>query len=208
MASGGMASARIPRLVVFVRAPLAGAVKRRLAAGIGDAAARAVYAGTTRTLLRRVGFDARWRTVLAVTPDEFARRGRFWPTALPHIPQGAGDLGARMARAFRRYPAGPTVIVGSDIPGIEARHVAAAFAALGDADAAIGPAEDGGYWLIGLRHARFARARFTGVRWSTPHALADTLANLRGRRVALLERLADIDDAADLARWRAAAGGR
>lgn len=193
---------------MFVRAPLLGAVKSRLAAGIGAAPARTFYAETTRALLHRVGTDRRWRTVLAVTPDRYSRAGRFWPGALPRVPQGSGDLGIRMAGAFRRYPAGPTVIVGSDVPGIERSHVAEAFAALGDADAVFGPAEDGGYWLIGLRHGQLARGLFTGVRWSTGHALADTLANLRGRRAVMLERLMDVDDAADLTRWRAAAAGR
>jgi uncharacterized protein len=192
------------RLVVFARAPLLGAVKHRLAAGIGPVAAQAFYAGTTRTLLRRVAADGRWRTVLAVTPDRHASAA-FWPASVPRIPQGGGDIGARMGRVFRRYARSPVVIVGSDIPAIRAGHVASAFAALGDADAVLGPAEDGGYWLVGLANGYRAHGLFAGVRWSTEHALADTLGNLRGCRVAMLERLADIDDAADFVRWRDAA---
>jgi glycosyltransferase A (GT-A) superfamily protein (DUF2064 family) len=67
----------------------------------------------------------------------------------------------------------------------------------GRADAVFGPAEDGGYWLGGFGPRRPPRA-FAAVRWSTEHALADTLANCRGRRVALLRRLRDVDTAADL----------
>jgi hypothetical protein len=191
-----------PRLVVFVRAPLLGTVKRRLATGIGAAAARDFYAAASRALLRRVGRDARWRTELWVTPDLYAVSGRFWDPALPRAPQGSGDLARRMTRAFLAGGAGPALIVGSDIPDIAPRHVAAAFRALGAADAVFGPAADGGYWLVGLRQGALARGLFDGVRWSSEHALADTLANLRGKRVAMLETLSDIDDAADLAAWR------
>ena len=68
-----------------------------------------------------------------------------------------------------------------------------------------GPAVDGGYWLVGLRrHPR--RDPFRGVAWSGPQALAETLANLRGVQVAMLETLEDVDDGADYARWRARGG--
>jgi len=76
--------------------------------------------------------------------------------------------------------------------------VAAALRALGRADAAFGPAADGGYWLVGLSPRRPARP-FASVRWSTRHALADTLGNFRRHRVALLRTLHDVDTAAD---WR------
>jgi glycosyltransferase A (GT-A) superfamily protein (DUF2064 family) len=90
------------------------------------------------------------------------------------------------------------VIVGTDIPALGADQVARAFAELGRADWVFGPAEDGGYWLIGARRRPALRLPFAGVRWSTRHALADTLANLRGARPAFLEVLRDVDEAADL----------
>lgn len=186
-------------LIVFVRAPAIGAVKRRLAAGIGPLAARRFYVATTRRLLSRVARDPRWRTTLAVTPDLHARQGRFWPAPLPRFPQGRGDLGQRMVRALGRS-GGPSVLVGSDIPALSERHIAAAFAALGRVDLVFGPATDGGYWLIGVRNRFVLRGLFDGVRWSGPQALADTLANACARRVALLEPLDDVDDTEDLAR--------
>jgi glycosyltransferase A (GT-A) superfamily protein (DUF2064 family) len=67
----------------------------------------------------------------------------------------------------------------------------------------IGPATDGGYWLIGARRRPCLRLPFAGVRWGGPHARADTLAALGGLRVAELGELSDIDSGADLARWRA-----
>ncbi|WP_293205050.1 DUF2064 domain-containing protein, partial [Parvibaculum sp.] len=115
-----------------------------------------------------------------------------------------GDLGHRMGRLFRDLPPGPVVIIGADIPGIERHHIAEAFAALGNHDAAIGPAEDGGYWLIGLKRRPRVAEIFHGVRWSSEHAMKDTLKNIRGQNmsVATLPRLPDIDTGADLAKWR------
>ncbi|HEX9465950.1 MAG TPA: TIGR04282 family arsenosugar biosynthesis glycosyltransferase [Alphaproteobacteria bacterium] len=190
-------------LVIFARAPQRGRVKSRLAEGIGGGAALQFYRRTLATVLRRVGRDRRWRSVLAVTPDHAARSARAWPMKLPLRRQGAGDLGVRMARALRNYPAGPVCIIGADIPDIDAPLVWRAFKALAAADVVFGPAEDGGYWLVGAQSGRRFNF-FGGVRWSTKHALADTRSNLNGRRVALIERLADIDDAAAYRRWRGA----
>jgi hypothetical protein len=193
-------------LVVFLRAPRLGAVKTRLAADIGALAAWRFYRGCTARVLGRVANDARWRTRLAVTPDRFTGAG-FWPDERSRMAQGPGDLGARMARAFGRLPPGPAIIVGSDMPDLDADQINCAFRALGGADAVFGPATDGGYWLIGLARRRPPpRGLFLGVRWSTEHALADTLASLPGHfRIALLEQRADIDDGADYRRWRDAA---
>ncbi len=198
-------------LVIFARAPRLGAVKRRLAADIGDLGASRFYRQTLAGVLRRLGRDRRWRTWLAVTPDRFARAPGMWRAAAgraglpPLLPQGGGDLGARMPRPFDRLPPGPVVIVGCDIPDLNPAHVARAFAALGRHDAVFGPATDGGYWLVGLRRRALAPDLFRGVRWSSELALADTLANLDWRqKVALIERLDDVDDAESYRRWRAA----
>lgn len=183
-------------LVVFVKAPRLGQVKSRLAAGIGALAALRFYRWTTARVLRRLGQDPRWRTLIAVTPSR-ALREPFWDSRVSRLDQGPGDLGHRMARVFRTLPPGPVVIVGSDIPELAPSHVAAAFRALGSRDAVFGPAADGGYWLVGLRRSpRLPTGLFAGVRWSSPHALADTWASLpRGFTVALLETLEDVDDA-------------
>ncbi len=191
------------RLAVFARAPRLGRVKRRLAAGIGAPAALAFYEETLAALLRRVGHDPRWRTWIAVSPDQAADDDGPWPPGIPRLAQGGGDLGARMARVFDALAPGPAVIVGSDIPDIRPRHVAQAFAALGAHDAVFGPAGDGGFWLVGLSRPSQAGDLFRNVRWSSAHALADTLANLgAGQTKALLEVLDDIDDAAAYQRWR------
>ncbi len=189
-------------LIIFARAPRLGTVKRRLAGGVGAAAALRFHRGQLFALARRLGRDRRWRTELVVTPDATARRGARWPAGVPRRPQGGGDLGARMQRALARHRP-LAVLIGCDIPGIRAGDIAPAFRALrAGAPAVFGPAEDGGYWLVGLGARRPARP-FAGVRWSTETTLAETLARIRGpRRPALVRRLRDVDTAADLAMLR------
>jgi hypothetical protein len=193
-----------PTLIVFAKEPGAGRVKTRLGRDIGPVEAAWWARHQLRALLRRVSRDPRWRTVLAVSPDT-AGASRALPKGPPRIAQGRGDLGARMARALAAPPPGPVVLVGADIPGIRSGHVARAFALLGRHEAVLGPAEDGGYWLIGLRRGGRAapRGMLAGVRWSGPHALADTAASLAPLSVGLADRLADVDTADDLARVRA-----
>lgn len=188
-------------VVVFARAPRLGAVKRRLAREIGDRAALRFHMATLAPLLRRLAAERRFRTVLAVTPD----RARFrLPVRVERIGQGRGDLGARMHRAFRRFPRARVALIGCDIPAAGPQDALAAFRALGNADAAFGPAEDGGYWLVAMSPRRPARP-FAAVRWSTEHALADTLANFSARRVSLLRTLHDVDTAADFRRFNRSA---
>lgn len=193
-------------LVIFARRPQLGAVKRRLAADIGAVGAHMFYRRTLHNVAWRLGRDPRWKTWLAATPDSAAREASVWPVppAMPIIGQGAGDLGARMARPFHRFPPGPVVIVGSDIPDIEVDNIAAAFRALGNHDLVFGPAADGGYWLVGARRQPVApRNLFDRVRWSSTHALADTLANLAPTcRVAMLDERSDVDDGASWRRWQ------
>jgi glycosyltransferase A (GT-A) superfamily protein (DUF2064 family) len=181
----------------MVKATMAGAAQTRLAAVIGSAEALRFYRSSTAALLRRVGSDPRWRTILAVSPDCYAG-SRFWPAYLPRIAQGPGDLGDRMQRLLEQ-PRGPGYLIGSDIPGIQAGHIAEAFGVLSRAGLVFGPSEDGGFWLAGAR--RPTKGLFRNVRWSTPHTLADTLANLQ-RPAGLAATLADVDTEADWRRWR------
>ena len=116
LASGGRFS---PRLVIMAREPRAGRIKTRLAVSIGTAEALRFYRTTLARLLRQVGSDPRWETLIAVTPDS-ASASPLWPSPVARLPQGHGDLGGRMQRIFDRLPPGPAIIVGSDIPGIRA----------------------------------------------------------------------------------------
>ena len=190
-------------LLIFVKAPRLGQVKRRLARDIGGVEAWRFYRRTARRLILRLARDPRWRCHLVVTPDSFDGRERFWPLACPVIKQGRGDLGRRMRRALEAIPPGPAVLVGSDIPDLAPAHIAKAFDALGHADAVFGPAEDGGYWLVGLSSRALRADPFAHVTWSSPNALSDTVNNLpKGQSIAMLEPLSDIDVGADHARWR------
>lgn len=187
-------------LVIFARAPQAGRVKRRLAAEIGMHEATRFYRALLGRQIAKLAKDRRWIVWLFVTPDtaldHVAWRGRV--PAGRRRPQGAGDLGRRMKLPFRSLPPGPVVLVGSDIPKLAPHHIARAFGLLGAHDLVLGPASDGGFWLIGAKRLRpLPRDLFAGVRWSTPTVLADTLAGLpRDSSVALADTLDDVDDAA------------
>ena len=184
------------QLVLFVRAPQLGRGKRRLAQAIGDVATVRFERLMLVILLRRLARDRRWRLRIAVTPDNARRRARHWRPDVEVTGQGGGDLGLRMCRALAACPPGPVVLVGGDIPALAPRHIAAAFRLLGGHDLVFGPAEDGGFWLVGARRPRQPPRLFEGVRWSSPYALGDTLAGLPRRiTVGFVDRLEDIDDA-------------
>jgi len=190
-----------PRLVIFAKAPVIGGAKTRLAAGIGKTAAWRRYRAMTAAVLRALA-DPRWECVLAVSPDRMASR-RFpgvWPDRTKRLPQGSGDLGARQARVFAGR--GPVCVIGTDAPQITRADIAAAFAGLKTHDAVIGPAEDGGYWLLAL-DAPAPAGLFDAVRWSQAATRRDLEARMRAcglARIKRLRTLRDIDEADDLRR--------
>lgn len=185
-------------LIVMLKEPRLGRVKTRLGRGIGAVPATWWFRHQVKRLLREV-IDARWQIVLAVSPDIQGLNSRIWPNHFPRIPQGGGDLGARMARLLQLPTKGPVVLIGGDIPSIQRHHIADAFAKLGSNKTVFGPAPDGGFWLVGLKRTSPApRGMFQNVRWSTKHALADTLANMPDETPAMTAMLRDVDTAEDL----------
>lgn len=185
-------------LVIMVKEPRPGRVKTRLGRDLGMTAAAWWFRHQSRALIRRVQ-DPRWQVVLGVAPDQAGLNSRVWPAHLPRWPQGRGDLGDRMGRMLRAAAPGPVCVIGADIPGIRPAHIAEAFRALGNHDAVFGPAPDGGYWLVGLKRARpVPPTLFANVRWSTQHALADTIATLPAHRIARIATLNDVDTIDDL----------
>jgi uncharacterized protein len=180
----------------MVKEPVAGRVKTRLARDIGTIAATCFYRHVATAVIRRLAVDQRWQTWLAVSPDT-ASTSRFWPHHLQRKKQGSGNLGERMQAIMHWRGTGPTVIVGTDIPAIQPWHIASAFRTLTATDAVLGPTPDGGYWLVGLRRSPRILQPFHRVRWSSEHALSDTLANLPAGGTGLLACLDDVDRRAD-----------
>ena len=199
-------SGRRPVVILFLKAPLIGAVKTRLAADIGTAAAWRFYCETAQCIALRLAHAPAWDLVLAVAPRRSARhlrRGLPRCAGLPCLEQGEGDIGARMARCLDRLAPRPRLLIGADIPDVAADVVAHAFGLLRRSDLVFGPAGDGGFWLVGLRGPERCAGLFDGVPWSDRQTLAATLANIpRQRRTALAPTLDDIDDGAALAAWR------
>lgn len=185
-------------LVVFARRPQLKRGKRRLAREIGDLEAWRFQRWALARLTRTLSKDPRWRFWQALTPDIPAVR-----RPLGELSQGEGDLGRRLATAIAQAPAGDIVIIGSDTPQISARDIARAFKRLGNVDVVLGPARDGGFWLIGFTRRARGTLPFDNVRWSSAQTLADVLHNLSGVRVAMLDVREDVDDAASLKRVRA-----
>ncbi len=188
-------------LNLFVKAPRPGTVKTRLAQTIGANAAGAAYRTLVETLLAKlVSLDA---VVLRFAPDDAAAEIGAWSRpGWSMQPQGTGDLGRRLEAAFRDgFAAGArsVVIIGSDCPDVSADDVRAAWAALESNDVVLGPARDGGYWLIGLREAR--GELLEGISWSTDAVLQETLQRARAAQlqVQLLRELTDVDTETE---WR------
>ena len=182
----------------MVKAPVAGRVKTRLGRDIGMTDAAWWYRHQTARLLRRLG-DPRWRIVLAVAKAPNQLDPPIWPKELKRVDQGTGDLGQRMKRLLSGFQTTPSLIIGSDIPQIENRHIAEAFKRLSKNQFVFGPSTDGGFWLVGApRCASLPNSIFTSCRWSTEFALMDARRSLSGRSSEDVATLSDVDDVYDL----------
>lgn len=187
-------------LMIMVKEPRPGRVKTRLGATMGMTHAAWWYRHQSQRLIRRLGTDPRWQCILAVSPDREGLSSRIWPSGLTRIKQGSGDLGVRMRRIFQHAPPGPCLIVGSDIPNITNALIWDSFEALRSKDAVIGPADDGGYWLVGLQRGSRAipQTLFENVRWSGPFAMKDTVTSFGQSRIGYTGTLSDVDTEVDL----------
>ena len=188
-----------PRFIIFAKAPRAGFVKTRLAAVIGNEAACNAYRQLTETVLANLAPLP--HAELRFTPDDAENEITPWLNdGWTARSQGEGDLGERMHRAFTESN-GPAIIIGSDCPQVELSDFRTAAKTLQTHDAVIGPATDGGYWLIGLNAP--CPALFEEIEWSTGGVLQSTLAKAdeAGLSVQLLRELADVDTGADWERF-------
>lgn len=188
-----------PQLIIFAKAPIMGRAKTRLAADIGPVHAKRLYRAMTARILRNLR-SPEWDVFVAVTPAKWMGRVPDWQAAKQYA-QVSGSLSPRLMQAFANKA--PTLVIGTDSPQIKRSDIHAAINALKSYDAVFGPADDGGFWLMGL-NGPAKLGVFENIRWSTQHALADVEKNLTGR-VHYLRTLTDVDDAKALAQVRRAA---
>jgi rSAM/selenodomain-associated transferase 1 len=187
-------------VVVYGREPIAGRAKTRLAASIGDEAAADLY----RVLLARSiheAVSAGFHVVLALS----GKPAVAWqpPSGVALEIQRGVDLGERLRNTFdRRFSEGwsRVIVVGSDCPAMTASHIRSAATALERSDVVVGPAEDGGYWLIGQRTP--GTDLFTDVPWSSRRTMEATRRRLLEGGVSWteVEQLSDVDTIEDLRR--------
>ena len=181
------------RVSLFTRWPEAGKSKTRLIPALGAQGAADLHKRLTErtaATVRAAGLALEIRSTGA-DPAQF----RDWLGVASVVDQGEGVLGARLARTAETLP---VLLLGADVPGLLPHHLTAAAAALATMPAVVGPAADGGYWLLGLSAPM--PQLFTGIEWGTDAVLAATLARLPPD-TPRLETLSDLDTPADLARW-------
>lgn len=185
------------RLVLFTRFPEPGKAKTRLVPALGEQGAAALHRRLTErnvAAARATGLPVEVR-ITGAPPADFAE---WLGGDLTFVDQGEGDLGDRLRRAAPPYP---VLFIGSDLPDLTPAHLVEAVRRLEENEVVLGPAEDGGYWALGL--ATPADDLFAAMPWGTDRVLAETLRRLeqRGSAPALLPMLADCDRPEDLARW-------
>lgn len=199
----------LPALVVMTRLPLPGRAKTRLIPALGPQGAADLQRQLTERLMvhaRRLALSLPAQLVVSHANGS-AEQMRAWLGPSPdYQPQTTGDLGQRMHHAMASVLAGGApgaVLVGCDVPGVDQAVLARAFEAQAEHDLVLGPSLDGGYYLIGLKEPR--PELFKGIAWSTDQVLKQSLAiaRERGLRVALLDRLGDVDRPEDLGLWQA-----
>jgi len=208
----------------MARWPAPGRCKRRLAASCGSSQrAAAIQARlTSHTLAVCAAAAAASGACLSLAVDGLGPGAlRRWQRAIQRqaglpgsrtprlVEQGHGSLGCRMQRQLRQGFSGGAeriVLIGTDLPGLDCRDLTTAMTLLQADPLVIGPALDGGYWLIGLNRLGFRRAGarlMSGIAWGGPEVLSQTLAQAErlGLQARLLRRQRDLDDRADLAAW-------
>jgi len=179
-------------IIIFTRNPELGKVKTRLAKIIGDESALNIYKfllNHTQKTIRDIVCDK------AVYYSVKVRDNDIWDASLysKHLQQGK-DLGKRMHNAFQHsFSKGykKVVIVGSDLYDLQPKHIENAFKKLDSYEIVIGPAEDGGYYLLGMKtmHSQI----FTTKEWGTSTVFENTINDLQNESVFLLDELNDID---------------
>lgn len=190
-------------IVLFVKSPVAGKVKSRLAEDIGEDAAVGLYRCFVEDLLTMIeNLDGALRFFFH-PPDAGPQIQRWLGDQHSYRQQRGADLGEKMKNAFTgAFDEGfsKVVTIGSDIPDLPEEFLKRSFAELDSFDAVIGPSSDGGYYLIGFSRDSFLAEAFDDIAWSTSTVCDQTLAKLKskGLTVHLLPQWHDVDTLADL----------
>lgn len=195
------------RLLIFARVPQHGRVKSRLAGALGQDAALALYEAMLSDLLdrvailrKRVSIEILWTAEGDVTGAALREHFRDFELAR----QSGQDLGERLQMAFSErvffHEASSVIAIGVDEPSIDAHTILNAFELLESCEWVVGPATDGGYWLIGSRAGTFRTAAFRDIPWGTGAVFESTMRALRAmkRTIAILPLRRDIDELDDL----------
>lgn len=194
-------------LILFVKAPVPGRVKTRLVPPLTHEEACRLYRGWSREIYRSVReldgvrVEVAYESHPAFPTPDWLDLGR---DRVPFFEQERGDLGRRLVQAFSRaFESGQerVAVIGSDSPGLPLQHIRETFAALEGHDLVLGPTQDGGYYLVGLRK-RVIQRIFEGIPWSTTGVFTNTVkvAAEMGLRLHLLPEYFDIDRPEDLKR--------
>lgn len=200
------------RLLVFARLPELGRVKTRLAADVGDERALAIYEAMLRDLLASLGDSTPDTEIEFLWPPSPHANGALLRRAFGHhavAMQTGADLSDRLAMAFSErfffHRTEKIIAIGADDPKLSRALIDQAFALLDSCEYVVGPATDGGYYLIGCRALSFDVEIFHGIDWGTSSVFETTMKKIaaNGRTVAVLPERYDIDVAGDLKRYAA-----
>lgn len=196
-----------PALAIMARAPIPGQVKTRLQPHLTPQQSADLYSAFLQDTLDMAVSARACDVFLAFTPlDEEALFRGLAPASVGLFAQSEGDLGQRMCHIFQQLHEeghSPVVIVGTDIPTLQPRHLTGALERLRDNAVCLGPSRDGGYYLIGAHDAH--PCLFQGVPWGTATVLQATLERAKAAGllpVALLDACTDVDTVEDLRRLR------
>jgi rSAM/selenodomain-associated transferase 1 len=190
-------------ILLFVKVPIAGRVKSRLASALSDEAAAELYRNFVLDMLATIDASGYPCRICIYPPDARELIAAWLGSRRQYVPQAGDDLGSRMVSAFQEaFASGASraVLLGSDVPDLPGEVIADAFDGLKENDAVIGPAPDGGYYLIGFRNDTFRPEVFRDIRWGTDSALRETLERFprAGYRVHHVRPWQDVDTVEDL----------
>lgn len=190
-------------VLLFVKYPEKEKVKRRLAIGLSEDIAVELYRNFVLDTLAMLE-ELTLLVYICFYPLEMQKKFFNWlGTQYQFLPQEGADLGERMCSCFERaFALGfhRVVLIGSDSPDLPIEVLRDAFTGLQTQDVVLGPAVDGGYYLIGFRNTTFTRKVFKEIQWSAPTVLAETMANIKkaNRTVRILPPWCDVDTIDDL----------